>query len=103
MKNENMIPAAEFCECHHIEISFIDSLKETGLIEIATIEETSYIRESQLNNLEKIVRLYYDLDINIEGIDTVINLLQRMENMQHEIALLKNRLRLYEEPEEWPY
>jgi hypothetical protein len=103
MKNENMISAAEFCECHHIEISFIDSLKETGLIEIATIEETSYIRESQLNDLEKIVRLYYDLDINIEGIDTVINLLQRMENMQHEIALLKNRLRLYEEPEEWDY
>jgi len=61
MKNENMISAAEFCECHHIEISFIDSLKETGLIEIATIEETSYIRESQLNDLEKIVRLYYDL------------------------------------------
>ena len=97
MKNENMISAAEFCQCHHIEISFIDSLKETGLIEIATIEETSYIRESQLNDLEKIVRLYYDLDINVEGIETVINLLQRMEEMQHEIALLKNRLRLYEE------
>jgi len=31
------------------------------------------------------------------GIETVINLLQRMEDMQHEIALLKNRLRLYEE------
>jgi len=97
MKNEHMISAAEFCECHHIEISFIDSLKETGLIEIATIEEMSYIRESQLNDLEKIVRLYYDLDINIEGIDTVINLLQRMQDMQHEIALLKNRLRLYED------
>ncbi|HZM14045.1 MAG TPA: chaperone modulator CbpM [Bacteroidales bacterium] len=97
MKNEHMISAAEFCDCHHIEISFIDSLKETGLIEIATIEEMSYIRESQLNDLEKIVRLYYDLDINIEGIDTVINLLQRMQDMQHEIALLKNRLRLYED------
>ena len=97
MKNENMISAGEFCEYHHIEISFIDSLKETGLIEVTTIEETPYIRESQLNDLEKIVRLYYDLDINIEGIDTVINLLQRMEDMQHEIALLKNRLRLYEE------
>jgi len=97
MKNEHMISAAEFCDCHHIEISFIDSLKETGLIEIATIEEMTYIRESQLNDLEKIVRLYYDLDINIEGIDTVINLLQRMQDMQHEIALLKNRLRLYED------
>jgi len=98
-----MISAAEFCECYHIDISFIDTLEEAGLVKIATIEETSYIKESQLNDLEKIVRLYYDLDINIEGIDAVINLLQRMENMQHEIALLKNRLRVYEEPEEPEY
>jgi hypothetical protein len=103
MKSENMISATEFCECHHIEISFIDSLKEQGLIELASIEETQYIRASQLHILEKIVRLYYDLDINIEGIDAVINLLQRMEDMQHEIALLKNRLRLYEEPGESEY
>jgi len=91
-----MIPVAEFCECHNLEISFIDSLKGTGLIEIVTIRESSYIRESQLNDLEKIVRLYYDLDLNIEGIDTVINLLQRIEEMQLEITVLKNKLRLYE-------
>jgi hypothetical protein len=99
MENENMISAIEFCECHHIEISFIDSLKETGLIELATVEETPYIMESQLHDLEKIVRLYNDLDINLEGIDAVINLLKRMDDMQHEIIFLKNRLRLYEEPE----
>jgi hypothetical protein len=99
MKKENMISAIEFCECHHIKISFIDSLKETGLIEFTSLEETPYIRESQLHDLEKIVRLYNDLDINPEGIDVVINLLRRMEDMQSEITLLKNRLRLYEEPE----
>jgi|WetSurSiteA1Bulk_404760.scaffolds.fasta_scaffold04823_3 hypothetical protein len=99
MKKENMISAIEFCECHHIEISFIDSIKKTGIIELATVEDTTYIRESQLHDLEKIVRLYNDLDINPEGIDVVINLLRRMEDMQIEITLLKNRLRLYEEPE----
>ncbi len=99
MDNENMISVVEFCECHHIEMSFIDSLEETGLIEIETVEETPYIQESHLYDLERIVRLYYDLDINPEGIDAVINLLKRMDEMQHEITLLKNRLRLYEEPE----
>ncbi|MGB8358327.1 MAG: chaperone modulator CbpM [Bacteroidales bacterium] len=99
MNNENMISIVEFCECHHIEMSFIDSLEETGLIEIETVEETPYIQESHLYDLERIVRLYYDLDINPEGIDAVINLLNRMDEMQHEITLLKNRLRLYEEPE----
>lgn len=96
MNKGNMIPANEFCISHNIEISFINSLQEAGLIEIATIKETEYIRENQLYELEKIVHLYYDLDINLEGIETVINLLQRINDMQDEITLLKNRLRLYE-------
>ena len=97
MNKVNLIPANEFCASHNIEISFIESLQETGLIEITTIKETEYIKESQLYDLEKIVRLYYELDINLEGIDTVIHLLQRMNDMQDEITLLKNRLRLYEQ------
>jgi hypothetical protein len=96
MKKGNMIPANEFCAYHNIEISFINSLQEAGLIEITTIKETDYIPESQLNELEKIIRLYYELDINLEGIETVIHLLQRMSDMQDEIKVLKNKLRLYE-------
>lgn len=96
MNKGNLIPADEFCTSHNIEISFISSLHEAGLIEITSIEETEYIHESQLHELEKIVRLYYELDINLEGIETVIHLLQRINDMQDEITLLKNRLRLYE-------
>jgi hypothetical protein len=96
MNKINLIPANEFCASHDIEISFIDSLQEAGLIEITTIEETEYIQESQLTELEKIVRLYFELDINLEGIDTVFHLLQRIKDMQDEITFLKNRLRLYE-------
>jgi hypothetical protein len=96
MNKANLIPANEFCASHNIRISFINSLQEAGLIEIATIEETEYIHESQLNELEKIVRLYYELDINLEGIESVIHLLQRINDMQEEITFLKNRLRLYE-------
>lgn len=96
MNRENMIPAIEFCTCHNIEVTFLDTLQEAGLIEITTIRETEYIYESQLNDLEKIVRLHYDLDINLEGIETIIHLLERISEMQDEITLLRNRLRLYE-------
>jgi len=96
MEMKKMISTHEFCDSHHIEISFIQSLEETGLIEITTIEETEFIPISQLQQLEKIVRLYYDLGINIEGIDTVTNLLQRIIGLQNEVTLLKNRLRLFE-------
>lgn len=96
MKKGNMIPADEFCSCHNIEISFLSSLQDAGLIEITTIKETGYIPENQLNELEKIVRLYYELDINLEGIETINHLLKRINDMHDEITLLKNRLRLYE-------
>jgi uncharacterized Fe-S cluster-containing MiaB family protein len=96
MNKGNMITANEFCTCHNIEISFLNSLQEAGMLEITTIKETEYIHENQLNELEKIVRLYFELDINIEGIETINHLLRRINNMQDEITLLKNRLRLYE-------
>ena len=53
-------------------------LQETGLIEITTIEETVYIHASQLQELERIVHLYFELDINLEGIETINHLLQRI-------------------------
>ncbi|WP_157998133.1 chaperone modulator CbpM [Aquimarina agarivorans] len=38
---------------------------------------------------------YRDLNINVAGIETVMHLLQRIENMQQEIQQLKNELNLY--------
>jgi len=96
MQTRNLIAINEFCTSHNIEISFINSLHQTGLIEITNIEETGFIDVNQLGHLEKIVRFYFDLDINLEGIETINHLLERMQAMQNEIITLKNRLRLYE-------
>lgn len=96
MKTEYLIAIDDFCSKHNIEISFISSLQQNGLIEITTIKETAFIDAGQLQQLEKFIRLYYELDINLEGIETVNHLLQRVIAMQDEIIALKNRLRLYE-------
>jgi|RhiMetdeSRZDD1v2_1073273.scaffolds.fasta_scaffold04721_17 MerR-like DNA binding protein len=92
MSNEELIPAADFCTSHAIEIGFIQSLHEYGLIEIITIEETRFVHPEQLPQLEQFIRLHYELDINLAGIDAIANLLQRIEQMQNEIRMLKNRL-----------
>ena len=95
MEMKKFISAHEFCASHHIEISFIRSLEETGLIEITTIEDTGFISVSQLQQLEKIVRLYNELGINVEGIDTITHLLHRIIVLQDEVTTLRNRLRLF--------
>ena len=96
MQTENLIAVNEFCLNHDIEISFISSLQQTGLIDITTIEETEFIDAGQLKQLEKFICFFYELDINLEGIETITHLLQRLNSMQDEIIALKNRLRLYE-------
>jgi hypothetical protein len=96
MQTDYLIDIDEFCANHNIEISFISSLEQTGLIKIKTIKETGFIDPKQLLQLEKIVRLYYELDINLEGIETINYLLQRINSMHDENIMLRNRLRLYE-------
>jgi hypothetical protein len=91
-----LISIDEFCSSHNIEFSFISSLNQSGLIEITSVEERDFLVAEQLPQIEKFIRLYYDLDINFEGIETVNYLLQRINYMQDEITMLRNRLRLYE-------
>jgi chaperone modulatory protein CbpM len=96
MQTEYLIAVDEFCASHNIEISFITSLQQNGLIEISTVKETGFIDADQLQQLEKYIRFYYELDINLEGIETITHLLQRITSLQDEIIALRNRLRIYE-------
>lgn len=97
MLKDNLISTDEFCVFHNIEFSFIQNLREFGLVETITLKKVDYIPEDQLEKLERMLRLHRELDINIEGIDTIDHLLQRMDNLQKEVISLKNRIRLYED------
>ena len=96
MEERKLIPAKEICSHHKIEISFIQSLHDYGLLEITTTDEDCFLQPEQLDDLEKMIRLHYDLHINLEGIDAIQHLLQRMEDMEQEMNELKKRLWLYE-------
>jgi hypothetical protein len=96
MTNEEMVAAHEFCISHNVEISFLHSLNESGLLEITTVEETVFISKDHLPELEKWVRLHYDMDINLEGIETIHHLLQQIRTIQDEMRTLRNRLSVYE-------
>ena len=96
MNEETRITAGECCTHYQIELSFIHSLQDYGLIEVVREAEVEFIPENQLGALERIIRMHYELDINLEGIDAISHLLERVEEMQHEMTRLQNRLRFYE-------
>ena len=64
-----LIIVSEYCHKCHIEPSFIEMLEEGGLINVHTEGGEHYLLLSELPNVERYSRMYYDLSINMEGID----------------------------------
>lgn len=96
MNTENLIPLNQLSSHYQVEFSFFNELNEIGLIEINTIEQSQYVHVDSLKEIEKIIRIHHELDINIEGIDVVFNLLNKIEDLQNEINSVRNKLSLYE-------
>ena len=88
MKTE-LIIIQEYCRNSQVEPAFIDLLENEGLIELEIIEGKQYISESQLPDLERFANWYYDLSINIEGIDVIQNLLKKVQDMEQELYSLR--------------
>lgn len=96
MKQNDLIHVEKLCEHYKIELNFIDALLSNGLIEIQTIEQVKFIHQDTIGELEKMIRLHNELNVNVEGIDVILNLLEKEMKLREEVIRLKNKLRLYE-------
>lgn len=96
MEIQNLVRVTDFCVSHKISQTLVVAFYEYGLVEIVEEKNVQYIPFEELPKAEKAIRLYADLDINLEGIEVITQLLHRVEDMQDEITRLRNRLRLYE-------
>lgn len=92
--NNELIIISEYCVHSQIEPEFIFNLQEAGLIELLEQDNEFYIETSQLRDLERYTRWHYELSINVEGIDVIQNLMNRIDEMQDEITRLKSMLKL---------
>ncbi len=94
METENLILIEKICSHHEVEISFVHALREYGLIEVVEVADHQYLPNEQLKDFEKMMRLHYELNINLEGIDAIAHLLERIEYLQQELNAAKNKLTL---------
>ena len=97
MKMENYIAVHELCSHYSIEEKFITQLDDLGLLEVTPIGKHLHIEEEAIHRFEKIIRLHRDLEINPEGIDVVLRLLDKMDSLEAEIQTLRNRLKIFGE------
>ncbi|ANH80511.1 hypothetical protein A8C56_05460 [Niabella ginsenosidivorans] len=92
MEKAKRISVEQCCIYYKIEASFVQELDEHGLIRLTRSGKKNFIAYEQLTDLEKYMHLYYDLDINMEGMEAIMHLLNRMQDLQQEIRKLQNRL-----------
>lgn len=92
METENLISIETISTHYNVELAFIFSLNDFGLIEIITHQDVQFVQRERLSDIEKLVRMHYELGINLEGIDAISHLLSRISSMQNELNLLRNKV-----------
>jgi len=97
MSTHNYILIEQFCTHHNIPVSFVNALNDYELIEIVAIDDANYIPDVALKDLEKMTRLHFELNINLEGLDAIYHLLKQVETLQQDIVALHNKLERFKE------
>jgi hypothetical protein len=93
--SENRLLYSECLRIYEVEESFIDSLHEVGLIRVVGLDEERFIEYDDLPDLEQFIRWHYEMDINVEGIDALRHMLEKVRSLQSEIAQLRHELQFY--------
>lgn len=93
---KELIAINEYCINYDVEPSFIESLEDSGLIMLTSINDKKFLRIEQLQEMDRFIHFHYDLQINIEGIDAIRHLLDRINLMRQEIEQLKRLVNIYE-------
>jgi len=95
MKTNSLIHIEQVCTNCKVDASFIQSIHELGHIELIVESNEHYITEEQLKSLESLIFFHTELQINIEGIDAIAHLLKKVESLQNELIVTKNKLSFY--------
>lgn len=88
------ISREELVKVYNIEITFFDALEDSGLLKTETEDNVSYLSYDDLQIFERLSNLYYDLEVNLPGLEIIHHLHAKMEVLKDEnIRLRKYRRR----------
>lgn len=96
MKTDKLIRISELCSHYQIERSFFDEIEYYELIEIHIGSTEKFIHQKHLSRLEKIIRLRDELEINMQGIDVVLEMMSKIKKLKRELKQVQIKLSFYE-------
>ena len=96
MNFDELIEIREVLTRYNVNNEFITYIEECNIIDYVEQNNTRYIYVNNIPKVEKIIRLHQDLNLNIEGIEAISHLLDKIENLQNKLRLAEQKLRVYE-------
>jgi len=99
MIKQELISIQTICDSYDVPFSFFEDLRNYEIISLQEEGAIYYIEENTLPQVERIMRLHFDLHINMEGIDVIINLLNKIDQLEKQNNILKNDLQFYRKDE----
>ena len=78
------ISREELVKIYNIELTFFDSLEESGLVKTETENDVKYLLYEELPAFERFTNWHYDLDVNLPGLEVINHLLSKLEELRRE-------------------
>lgn len=79
---EERISREEIVRIYGIEVNFFDELDSCGLIQTEIIDQVIYLHYDQLPDFERFINWYYDLEVNVSGLEIIHRLLTQIRLLQ---------------------
>lgn len=81
----------DICQHYHISEDLLAEMEEHGLFDTCfavTESKEKVLTQKAVTRLEKACRLHADLGINLPGVVLALELLEEMETLRHQLAIL---------------
>lgn len=90
MEKETLIMVKSFCSSCSISTELFHQLKEYGLIVTIEQDDIEYLNDENLMKAEQFIRLHKTLHINMEGLDVVAHLLDKINRLEEELRQFRH-------------
>jgi hypothetical protein len=97
MGKPDFIAIVDLTVVYEVDLDFFNAIIEQELLQVHEIGGVIHVHSADIGTLEQILRLTNELQINLEGVDVILNLLKRVQLLEAELAETKHRLKFLEE------
>lgn len=86
---KKFITIKELAAFHNIEEGYIMEFVHIGIIPAHKKKSVMHIHLEDIDELERAIRLHRDLEVNLQGVEIICRLRNRIANLEEEMSLLR--------------